>query len=162
MSREFHTTTLSNIAEWIRAVQGEHHSDNNNSLRHVTDEALLGVQQLHTAVVRQLVERAVDLLDQNEQQQQEQSSGTNKKRKVVTLFQEAHAQWGLESEWEKALAYQQKQQQSAQGEASSNKASTKAQRKRARKQPVDPESLEEQERMFEQARKRLEQKKDVA
>ena len=144
MSRESHTTTLSNVTEWIRAVQAEHP----NTLRHVTDEALVGLQALHTAIVREIMQRAVDLSEEGA-----------KKRKVATLFQEAHAQLGLGEEWEQALAHhhrgqKQQQQESALGET---KHMTKAQRKKARKQPVDQKSLEDQERMFEQARKRLEQ-----
>ena len=156
MSRESHTTTLSNVTEWIKAVQTAHPP---NTLTHVTDEALLGLQTLHTAVVREIMQRAVDL--------SEEESSAQPKRKIATLLQDAHEQLGVEVEWDQCLAHhhreqhQQKQEQQKQESSSlytsDTKSMTKAQRKKARKQPVDQKSLEEQERMFEQARKRLEQ-----
>jgi len=165
MSRESHTTALSNITEWIRAVEAARPP---HTLRHVTDEALLGLQTLHTATVREIMQRAVDL--------SEEEQGTNPKRKIAALLQDVHEQLGLGSQWEEALAYHhhhhhhhhhreqdhhhQQQQQKLSSVSSSTcdtkPTMTKAQRKKARKQPVDQKSVEDQERMFEQARMRLE------
>uniref|UniRef100_A0A7S3L6E7 Uncharacterized protein n=1 Tax=Amphora coffeiformis TaxID=265554 RepID=A0A7S3L6E7_9STRA len=152
MSRESHTTTLSNVTEWIKAVQAAHPP---NTMCHVTDEALLGLQTLHSAVVREIMERAVDLSEEE----------TTPKRKIATLLQEAHEQLGIGTEWEQALAHHHLEQQhqpesSASSSTSNAKTMTKAQRKKARKQPVDQKSLEDQERMFEQARMRLKQKRE--
>lgn len=149
-------TTLQNVTEWLKAVQAKHP----DKLQHVTDDAILGLQSLHTAIIRAVMERVVEI----------QETEQGKKRKIPDIIQQVHSELGLTREWDQALVHQQEQAEVSQptqplvegnkpGPAPSKM--TKAQRKKARKQQaVDPKLLEEQEEMLRKSRERFLQQKE--
>ena len=156
-ARQQHTTTLQNVTEWLRALQAAHPDQ---TIQHVTDDAILGLQLLNTAVVRQVMERAVEL-----HEQQQDDDNDKKKRKVADIVEQVHDELGLSSEWKQAMqvrtqatAAPQLQPQDAKAPAAKM---TKAQRKKARKQQaVDPKLLQEQEEILRQTRERMLQQKE--
>lgn len=161
-NKQHQTTTLQNVTEWLKAVQAAHP----DHIQHVTDDAVVGLQTLHTAVVQHVMERAVAL-------HEETLVATNgkKKRKVEDIMNQVHAEMGLTKEWIHAqeaiaAAAQVEEEVEASAKPLASKKMSKAQRRRARKlQAVDPKMLQEQEEMLRKTRERMlqqKQKEDAA
>ena len=139
-------TTLEHLTEWVRAVQAAHP----DKIKHVTDDALLGLQTLHSTVVREIMQEAVEI------EENDQESGRSKKRRAVEILDQAHHNLGLTDEWQQALSLQEESKK----EAPVPTKMTKAQRKRARK-TIDPTLLKQQEMMLQQSKERALQQKEA-
>ena len=156
-------STLPNVTDWLKAVaaqQAKGDDDNNGAsdasrrstrIKQVTDEAILGLQMLHTAVVREIMQRAIDT---QEREEEEARAGKGKKRKVIDILQQAHQDLDLTNEWEEALAFQNNMN------ANNAPKQVKAQRKKARKH-IDPNLLEQQELMLKKSLDKAMQEKDA-
>ena len=145
------TTKLQNVTDWLQAVQAAHP----DKIQHVTDDAIVGLQTLHTEVVRSVMQRAVE--------RHEIAEDEGRKRKVPDILKQVHAELGLGKEWnqavasrEQAAAKQRNLKHNAKEETKALAKTTKAQRKRARKQAFeDPKLLQEQDEMLRKSQERL-------
>ena len=124
---------LRKVVDWLQKIQMDHP----DTVRSVSDDAVYGLQVLHTIAVREIMQRMVDKVECAE----------NKKRKHLDTLQEVHEELQLREHLQTAKEIQKNQQPMAKTKAQN-------QNKRARKVAMDPKLAEQQECMLQQARER--------
>lgn len=122
---------MPNLTNWLKAIAEEHEDSLKGG---VSAEACIGLQTIHTALIREIMKRSVE--------KQEEGDDRGKKRKFRDSVTSVMEEFGLESFWEDATALCEREQA---------KSSTGPKRK-SKKKKMDQSLLDEQERMFQQSR----------
>lgn len=176
-TKRSHATSLTNVAEWLRAVVAAESPTNNDKNNDKVDDdddgncrlgrdgeistqAFLGLQELHTALVREIMKRSVEKLEDDATASG--GGGGRKKGSFRDAVRQVVQELGLEEPWEDVwniCEEQHKKEQAQQEKGDNDKKGTK---KKSRKRKVQDESLlAEQELLFQQSKElALQQRKD--